>query len=383
MPAVLSPSPANRRRSASSAKSCSYSTERRRASADCLSSCNLCSPSWRSNTVTRFTVCSLKSASCSSLFFAASANLYSASWRIFSSFSNVLSPLPLSLSQLLVRLGRSVPLAGPYFGPLAISISDILFCTNASYFGSSARLRSNSELYPNFWLASPRACALFEKAFSAALAALIAASAMFANFVVISCIPAPTGLKKSPKSFFNLSSATVIRAPASSVEFASFLAIGSYCLSSAATNFIKSASPTVPSCKSFDSCGNVRPVALANRVTAPGRRSPSWPCSSSADTFPLLNTCDIASNELCTSSALPPVALIALLTPRYTSSVSVTLPPAPLTAAASLVIDCVASNVGTLKSLLADAITCCACAYSAALPATPRKAIFNLLNSAA
>ena len=190
-------------------------------------------------------------------------------------------------------------------------------------------------------------------------------------------------MKKSPKSFLSLSSATVIRAPASSVEPASFLAIGSYCLSSPATNFIKSARPTVPSCKSLDSCGKVRPVFSANSVTAPGSRSPSWPCSSSAETLPLLNTCDIASNALCTSSALPPVALMALLTPRYTSSVSLTLPPAPFTAAASLVMDCVASNVGTLKSLLADAIACCACAYSAALPATPRKAIFNLFNSAA
>ena len=59
----------------------------------------------------------------------------------------------------------------------------------------------------------------------------------------------------------------------------------------------------------------------------------------------------------CTSSALPPVALIAFETPVNTSSASSTEPPAPITDADNVVNCLVDAAIGTFNFLEVVAIT--------------------------
>ena len=127
------------------------------------------------------------------------------------------------------------------------------------------------------------------------------------------------------------------RSPAASGPSAMILAFSPYCLNSASANVWKSCRLTCPFSRALSSSCGVMPIDSANKLNAPGKRSPICCRSSSALTLPLLNTCDVAVSAESSCSRLPPVPRIPDATPINAFSASRTLPPAPLTEAVSCV----------------------------------------------
>ena len=178
---------------------------------------------------------------------------------------------------------------------------------------------------------------------------LIAASAPLISSVKKSWNAAPAGPRASPTVTLSPSKARVMRAPACSEDLAMRSAVSPYLSPSSATKRTKSGMPTLPSSNNLSSCWVETPMLVANKANAPGRRSPSWPRSSSAVTLPLLNTWAVAVRAALTCSLLPPVARMAAVTLLKASLAWLIVPPEPTTAAESWVKLWVLSLRGMLK----------------------------------
>ena len=268
------------------------------------------------------------------------------------------------------KVSGSTPIAFSF--RLGLPLINVLFCS--SLVKVAASLCNASVIF--VILALP---AIPKNLFNSSAAALIA-FAMFAkavwNAAPIGCSNVPTDADKFDKAVLSLS-------PAAAGLSAIVFAASPYSLNSFSANFWKSCKLTWPFSRALSSSWGVMPKDSANKLKAPGKRSPICWRSSSAETLPLLNTCEVAVSAESKSCKLPPVPRMPAVTPLKAFSVSATFPPAPRTEAESFVNWRVRMSWGIASSLLVVEINFNARWYSSAFLVTSWSASRCFCRSAA